>query len=913
MNKKVLSAILFGALMAGTGTFTSCIDNEEPASIATLRGAKAELLKAKAAVEQAKVAQVQAEAEVARAQAALLQAQAEAEAAKAESDKALAAAQIAEAQAKAEEALANAEKARLEAEAAYQEAIINLKKAQAQLLAKQQKALAPFVEAYEAATTAYNTAVDKQTKAQRKVTKQLAVIEEKEADKEYFTRELTHEVTLAERELAGTEIALEEAEAELAAAKEMEPHALANKITELDAKVKEINLKIADLSVEAAETMQSYYESGRFKEVSDLYDAYIELTEAEQELPEITIDFADGTGLPFIYGAQTMGKLTIEASTYSDVEKDNYLNLVATLGQMVEEFKSWTRDDDDNLWTAETIGGLEEVTLKQYQERYDNAKKAWSEAVNAYNTGKYNDADETAISGYAEVKDAVTAFNTAIAAYNTAYDAKAAVDTQDADKATYDAAAKAAWEAYDKAVEAAMAAKATALNGLAGTITANTAALKKAWDDAAAEVTRLEGIKTNPQSTVAEIQDAINKLPAATAAATAAEAAYSTYLTTATTVETEAINTAYNKAVNDANKTATDADAAAYKVYSDKWLATNATGVAALNAAKEELVAKLTAAEEACDALKEAAAEYNTNASQNAIYNSDIDDAFEGLLDDTKGYKVKQAIDVEKLVVLNKVALELAIDNRSNALYGTAMWNYNEYSNREARLKEIPTEVIVAKIAEAEPKNMTEYKNECDKYGYEGQLIYIKERIRIAKSWLTNGEIIEALVKQAEDALAEVEAINEAYELSLEEALTAYEEAEAKLEEDAKATIAPIEAKRAELVPLDKLYEAYNHAIADYRAQGENVLTAEIIERYVNFCEGKVVEMKDNVYTAETALMTAQKDLEAWNAGELTKLERLQNKLADANTAVERATTALNEARTQLEAAMAALEWEAAE
>ena len=911
MNKKVLSAILFGALMAGTGTFTSCIDNEEPASIATLRGAKAELLKAKALVEKEKVAQVQAEAEVARAQAALIQAQAAAEAAKAESDKALAAAQIAEAQAKAEEALANAEKARLEAEAAYQEAIINLKKAQAQLLAKQQKALAPFVEAYEAATTAYNTAVDKQTKAQRKVTKQLAVIEEKEADKEYFTRELTHEVTLAERELAGTEIALEEAEAELAAAKEMEPHALANKITELDAKVKEINLKIADLSVEAAETMQSYYESGRFKEVSDLYDAYIELTEAEQELPEITIDFADGTGLPYV--SQNRGKLTIEASTYSDVEKDNYLNLVATLQQKIEEFNSWTRDDDDNLWTAETIGGLEEVTLKLYQERYDNAKKAWSEAVNAYNTGKYNDADETAISGYAEVKDAVTAFNTAIAAYNTAYDAKAAVDTQDADKATYDAAAKAAWEAYDKAVEAANTAKATALNGLAGTITANTAALKKAWDDAAAEVTRLEGIKTNPQSTVAQIQDAINKLPAAEAAALAAKAEYDTYLTTATTVETEAINTAYNKAVNDANKTATDADAAAWKVYNDKWLAANATGVAALNAAIEELVAKRTAAEEARDALKEAAAEYNNNADQTAIDNSDIDNAFDGLRDETKGYYVKQAIDVEKLVVLNKVALEWAIDSRSNALYGTAMWNYNEYSNREARLKEIPTEVIVAKIAEAEPKNITEYRNECEKYGYEGQLIYIKERIRIAKSWLTNGEIIEALVKQAEDALAEVEAINEAYELSLEEALTAYEEAEAKLEEDAKATIAPIEAKRAELLPLNKLYEAYEHAISDYEAQGENVLTAEIIERYVNFCERKIVEMKDNVYTAETALMSAQKDLEAWNAGELTKLERLQNKLADANTAVERATTALNEARTQLEAAMAALEWEAAE
>ena len=50
MNKKVLSAILFGALMAGTGTFTSCIDNDEPQGITELRGAKAELIKAQAAL-----------------------------------------------------------------------------------------------------------------------------------------------------------------------------------------------------------------------------------------------------------------------------------------------------------------------------------------------------------------------------------------------------------------------------------------------------------------------------------------------------------------------------------------------------------------------------------------------------------------------------------------------------------------------------------------------------------------------------------------------------------------------------------------------------------------------------------------------------------------------------------------------
>ena len=62
MNKKVLSAILFSALFVGTGTFTSCIDTDEPEGITNLRGAKAELIRAKVAVEAANAAYVQAEA-----------------------------------------------------------------------------------------------------------------------------------------------------------------------------------------------------------------------------------------------------------------------------------------------------------------------------------------------------------------------------------------------------------------------------------------------------------------------------------------------------------------------------------------------------------------------------------------------------------------------------------------------------------------------------------------------------------------------------------------------------------------------------------------------------------------------------------------------------------------------------------
>ena len=56
MNKKFLSVVLFGALMVGSSvTFTGCIDNDEPAGIADLRGAKSELIRANAAYKLAEV------------------------------------------------------------------------------------------------------------------------------------------------------------------------------------------------------------------------------------------------------------------------------------------------------------------------------------------------------------------------------------------------------------------------------------------------------------------------------------------------------------------------------------------------------------------------------------------------------------------------------------------------------------------------------------------------------------------------------------------------------------------------------------------------------------------------------------------------------------------------------------------
>ncbi|MBM6891226.1 hypothetical protein H6A30_13380 [Bacteroides caecigallinarum] len=57
-TKYLVAALL---LMGATTTFTSCIDNDEPAGITELRGAKAALLKAKAAVETANAAYIDAQ------------------------------------------------------------------------------------------------------------------------------------------------------------------------------------------------------------------------------------------------------------------------------------------------------------------------------------------------------------------------------------------------------------------------------------------------------------------------------------------------------------------------------------------------------------------------------------------------------------------------------------------------------------------------------------------------------------------------------------------------------------------------------------------------------------------------------------------------------------------------------------
>lgn len=360
-----------------------------------------------------------------------------------------------------------------------------------------------------------------------------------------------------------------------------------------------------------------------------------------------------------------------------------------------------------------------------------------------------------------------------------------------------------------------------------------------------------------------------------------------------------------------------NAEQDAVKAYNDKWDAKTGTSQLALNAAIEETVAKRTAAEEAKADLIEAAIAYNEAAEQTAIYGSDIDAAFEGTPDATKGYHVKQTLDVTTLLSLNKESLKQVVIDRSNYLYGTSIYGSNAYGDPEARLIEITEEEIKAAIeAELEELGLYSYWTYISvlkNYGLIGETMAISEQLRIAKASLTNGEMIEAKIAEVEEALEALEAHYAEVEAAIEEKQEEFETADAKLKEDIDALQEPINAKLAEKYPLQKLIDAYANAIIDYKNAGETVLTQADIDYYVSICKTAVETAEDNVYKAETEMLWAREILAKWNKGDIERKEILEIKLENANAEVERATTGLNEIRAQLEAAIEALKWTAAE
>lgn len=936
--------------LGSTSVLTGCIDNDEPAGISALRTAKAELIAAKKAVEEAKAAEtlanaaliqaqvkteeanaakIQAEAEIAKAEAAIKQAQADYLAAQTETERACAQA-IIEANERAQKEweeyaavrAAQAEAAIADAEAQIARAKANYQAAIASLLTSQTNALLPYVNDLDIKLTAYYNALDALIAAQRDLNDQQKVVDDNEANKELMTRQLQLDLATAEATLKGEQKAQTEAEAALEEAQTLQASELAGKYEEYKALVDNFNLQIADLSVEAAEKIYALYTSGRVAEVTELEEEYyqyffngVNLSEEDEvTLEALVMDHGNGSGLPDWYEQGEVEKYS--EITYSDRASFYWsyeYGIRPAIESIVDEYRDLTRDANDNEWTAERIALLE-AELKTAEDNMTALKKSWQEAVNAYHTGKYNNniGDYTAISGYAAVSEALAAYNAEIVALNALYkDIKGYEDAEDAAAKARNKAYADAATAQTNAYNAASTAYNSSMTNISTLFATRQAALKKVYDDAKAETDAALKAYDESTSTDAAVLAALYRVYLdKKAVSDEANTAYTSYTIADTQAEIQKV---YDDAITAADKTYNDAVTAATKTYNDAW----EVGKGTQRLLWDKAVADAADGEadfnnDFIEPLRKAIVAYNKNLPE-ISYNFDYSpiNSYDPLFNYWSAVapgQTRKELTEANLFQLSKSSLTDVVIMRSIALYGAGN-SQNPYGDFDARLVELSDDAIKSELKADE--NLTTYQQYCNaaalRYGAAGKVIALKAQIELANSWLNNGEQIKKLIAQAEGYLADLDSLYEEIETESEKKEEAWQDAQTKLDADKLATLDPIQAKWAELQPLQDLYRAYTNALGAYVLNVSDN-NASDLESWIQTCETAIDNAKLAVYNAETAVMQAKKDLEDWNAGDLTILEMKQRAVEDAQTKVDRAKEAMDKAQAALDAAVALFE-----
>lgn len=433
-------------LMGGVSTsLTSCIDNDEPAGITELRGAKAELLRAKAAVEQAeaaiKTAQVkwhEADAEIKNQ---------EAEQAKLKTDylstlytaqKDSISAQAAVYKEKLNKKLIAAQQASAEANAAYQKALAEI---EAALVGLQESAYANQLK------DLLNNTKYTYTYEDANGTEQTIEI--------YGIIELAEKLSTAQNDLADL----------------MNDKLLMDYTFKVDAKIAAVEGQIAteEGTLEGMkESLEDYktIKGTSFEDWQTLYETYEdELEKLDNQLNDINlkekealrVTTAKQDSLSKANAATTELKFTVSdkiAEVFSEnttritkISKfaitDAEGNVTYPNGITLQQTKSEKASLLSNILTAiegNILDASEENQMKQKQAQYaaleasyftadqkgtyDVALKAWSDTKAAYaknyNDGKYYDVDNNA---YAVITKAYNDYRTAIAALDPTEDA----------------------------------------------------------------------------------------------------------------------------------------------------------------------------------------------------------------------------------------------------------------------------------------------------------------------------------------------------------------------------------------------------------------------------------------------------------------------------------------------------------
>ena len=447
MNKKVLSAILFSALFAGTGTFTSCIDNDEPTGIEELRGAKAELIRAKVAVEQANAAFKLAQAEVEKAEAAIKNAMAEKEKALAEKAKLEAELQAItneEAKFNLEQRIAEAELAAEEAKLEHEKAMLELKQELAKAQREYELALAQIAIAKAIASEADKVKVSELelavSEAQADVDKALADVET--AEENYYNATLDAKKNEVSMKRLETAVAAEEAK--LAAAQEtytawenfLNEDAATNdwaaEIAALEDSVKGLEKRQVELGVELVKLQNSE----EYKALIDAFESAKKTYQEQKTGSRLSTKDVLGTvktidkGIGIKKAIVAIGGANCDGAGGYIAE---YNEKIAGYTSQVKAVLDLIAKDYDNQ-------------VKKAKEASDEAIEAWQKATTAYETAKAYTTEQKDKKTLADAYSAYTkAMNDAGTLTDATEKAKAEVKAQqafaDAIVKYYDAAA----------------------------------------------------------------------------------------------------------------------------------------------------------------------------------------------------------------------------------------------------------------------------------------------------------------------------------------------------------------------------------------------------------------------------------------------------------------------------------------
>ena len=906
MNKKVLSALLFGALMVGTGTFTSCIDNDEPAGIEQLRGAKAELIRAKAAVEAAKVAQVQAEAAVSQAQAEMIKAEAQAvalmaqlEKAQSEAEIARIEAEIAQLQAETNAYIQQAEAAAKLQEVEYQKALVELEALQFALTQEEQAVVASVAQAYESKLAKYNELYVDYLAKVRDYNAALATVEDDSVDNIETKRRLEKNLDSKKYQLSMEEAVLAKLNEGLTEAKAMTPSDMQVKFAELSAEEKALNDSLALLELEKALVREENCDE--YKKADELIAAVGEAYAAEIEIPALTI--TDWLGEEV--------EIVAEEVAYSLKNTSNYDAVSNTLENAINTYKGYLLDENDLAWTAQSLLDVKKAIEAENgpKAKFEKAKAQWEAAAKAYNTtdGK---VDLTAYLTYATLNDSVSAYNATIPAVT------AAVAAETAAKAAVDAAVKAnndaktLWETYQVAVAAANK-KVTDLT------TAHTAALKAkseelaadkqdafiAWEEAKLEVKKAEkDVYDNPKS------EAIKKLLAiAVKAEAAAEVAYEKAcadvekeieeleaeqeLELEAAEVTQAVELAeayldYEKALVAAGVTVDGPVGEADGAVKDPTLA---EAVKTANKAYEDAQKATKTAKDAAD---KAFAKVNVAF---AKYQVEVLNNAPAL---TNAYK---ALEIAKVAEVTRDEAKKIVINYSDVVWGSKIAELdqdgkNQWFVDKAYLINGLTRSDMDEIVKNESwiwADGTEF-TKADYYrvffGLFGEYQAALLTVEYIETAMANIDAAKASIEALETALAELEEGKEAAEEAVEAAEEAVKAQFEVIDEFEKVVTDKIEAVESELECVSDLKWAYYIAIdklEDYTSEEALKFAVEEIER-------EILDQEQIIYQKETEVMVAEKQLADWNAGEYSAVEA-------AKVAMETAEFYLNVAKEEVE------------